>query len=99
METRRRHRLHCGKVAIYSGTSWGTGYNDDIRTGKQTSRDGKIDALLVFNLSAYYQINEHFKVLAGVQNLFDERALVSRIPEGPRANAPRMIYAGFETQF
>lgn len=85
--------------AIYAGTSWGTGYNDDIRTGKQTSRDGQIDALLVFNLSAYYQLNEHIKLLAGVQNLFDERALVSRIPEGPRANAPRMIYAGFETQF
>jgi Fe(3+) dicitrate transport protein len=85
--------------AIYSGTTWGTGYNNDIRTGRQTSRDGKIDALLVFNLSAYYQLNEHIKLIAGVQNLFDERALVSRIPEGPRANAPRMIYAGFETQF
>jgi Fe(3+) dicitrate transport protein len=85
--------------AIYTGTTWGTGYNGDPRTGRQTSRDGKIDPLLVFNLSAYYQLNEHIKLLAGIQNLFDERALVSRIPEGPRANAPRMIYAGFETQF
>ena len=80
--------------AIYTGTSWGTGYNDDIRTGRQTSRDGQIDALLVFNLSAYYQLNEHIKLLAGVQNLFDERALVSRIPEGPRANAPRIDLCG-----
>ena len=85
--------------AIYSGTSWGTGYNDDLRTGNQTSRDGKIDALLLFSFSAYYQINEHLKLLAGVQNIFDERGIVSRIPEGPRANAPRMIYAGFETRF
>ena len=85
--------------AIYSGTTWGTGYNDDPRAGTQTSRDGKIDALLLFNLSAYYQVNAHVRLLAGIQNLFDERGIVSRIPEGPRANAPRMIYAGFETQF
>jgi Fe(3+) dicitrate transport protein len=85
--------------AVYSGTTWGTGFNDDVRPGTQTSRDGKIDALLTFNFSAYYQLNDQVKLLAGVQNLFDERGVVSRIPEGPRANAPRMIYAGFETQF
>jgi Fe(3+) dicitrate transport protein len=85
--------------AIYSSSTWGTGYNDDPRAGTQTSRDGKIDALLTFNLSGYYQVNEHIKLLAGVQNLFDERGIVSRIPEGPRANAPRMVYAGFETRF
>lgn len=85
--------------ATYSGSCWGTGYNDDIRTGTQTSRDGKIDALLMFSLSGYYQLNDHIKLLGGVHNLLDERAIVSRIPEGPRANAPRMIYAGFETQF
>ena len=86
--------------ATYSGVAWGTGYNDDVRTtGNPTSRDGKIDPLLIFSLSAYYEVNDHFKLVAGVQNLFDERGIVSRIPEGPRANAPRMIYAGFETQF
>jgi Fe(3+) dicitrate transport protein len=86
--------------AIYSGTTWGTGYNDDVRTtGNPTSRDGQIDALLTFSLSAYYEINDRFKLIAGVHNLYDERSIVSRIPEGPRANAPRMIYAGFETQF
>ncbi len=85
--------------AIYSGATWGTGFNDDVRPGTQSSRDGKIDALLTFNLSGYYQINDQVKLLAGIQNLFDERGVVSRIPEGPRANAPRMVYAGFEAQF
>lgn len=85
--------------ATYSGSTWGTGYNDDPRTGTATSRDGKIDAMLLFNLSGYYQVTENVKLLAGIQNLFDERGIVSRIPEGPRSNAPRMIYAGFETQF
>ena len=85
---------------LYSGTTWATGYNEDARTkGNPSSRDGKIDPLLIFSLSGYYEINDHFKLVAGVHNLFDERGIVSRIPEGPRANAPRMIYAGFETQF
>lgn len=85
--------------ATYSGSTWGTGYNGDSRLGTQTSRDGEIDSLLLFGLSGYYQVNDHIKLLAGIQNLFDERGIVSRIPEGPRANAPRMVYAGFETQF
>jgi Fe(3+) dicitrate transport protein len=85
--------------ASYSGSSWGTGYNGDSRLGTQTSRDGKIDPLLLFSLSGYYQINERIKLLAGIQNLLDEQGIVSRIPEGPRANAPRMVYAGFETEF
>ena len=85
--------------ATYTGSTWGTGYNGDARPGDQTSRDGEIDALLLFSLSARYQLTKNVTLLAGVQNLLDERATVSRIPEGPRANAPRTIYAGFETRF
>jgi Fe(3+) dicitrate transport protein len=85
--------------ANYSGSTWGTGFNGDVRPGTQTSRDGRIESLLTFNFAAHYQINENFTLLAGVHNLLDERGIVSRIPEGPRANAPRTIYAGFETRF
>ena len=83
----------------YTGKTWGTGYNGDPRPGTQTIRDGRIPALLLFDLSANYIVNENVKLIAGVQNLFDERELVSRIPEGPRANAPRMIFAGVEATF
>lgn len=83
----------------YISSTWGTGYNDDIRPGTQTARDGKIDSFLVFNLSTFYKINENFKVLAGVQNLFDDRGISSRVPEGPRANAPRSLYIGCEASF
>ena len=38
-------------------------------------------------------------LLAGVQNLFDQQGIVSRIPEGPRANAPRMLFGGAEITF
>jgi|688.fasta_scaffold46515_2 Fe(3+) dicitrate transport protein len=85
--------------AVYSSSSWGTGYNGDVRPGVPTARDGKIDSLLVFNLSAHYQLNENIKLLAGIDNIFDEQEIVSRIPEGPRGNAPRMVYAGLEAQF
>ena len=92
----------------YMGSSWGTGWNGTPRADNPataaneavaTSRDGKIQALLQFDLSGHYQITENVKLLAGVQNLFDEQAIVSRIPEGPRANAPRMIFGGAEITF
>lgn len=87
----------------YVGTSWGTGFNGDSRAaltgGTPTSRDGKIDALLTCDLSGHFQVTENFKLVGGVQNIFDQRGVVSRIPEGPRSNAPRMWFAGFETAF
>jgi Fe(3+) dicitrate transport protein len=85
--------------ANYVSSTWGTGYNGDTRVGTPSIRDGETDALLIFNLSANYRINENFKLLAGVHNLFDERGIVSRIPEGPRANSPRTLYAGIEAKF
>ena len=85
--------------ANYLSSTWGTGYNGDARPGTQTARDGKIDSLLIFNFNTYYQVNEHLRVLAGVQNLFDDRGIVSRVPEGPRGNAPRSIFIGCEAKF
>ncbi len=92
----------------YTGTAWGTGWNGTPRVdivgtpaneGTATIRDGKIDSLLLFDLTGHYQITENVKLLAGVQNLFDQQGIVSRIPEGPRANAPRMLFGGAEITF
>ncbi len=84
--------------ASYMGSTWGSGFNDDANL-TPSIRDGKIPALLLFDLTADYQVNDNFKLLAGVLNVFDEREIVSRIPEGPRANAPRMIFGGIEVTF
>lgn len=84
--------------ASYMGSSWGSGFNGDVNP-TPTIRDGKIPALLLFDLTADYQVNDKVKLLAGVLNVFDEREMVSRIPEGPRANAPRMIFGGVEVTF
>jgi Fe(3+) dicitrate transport protein len=85
--------------ASYDSTSWGTGYNDDARSGNTSAMDGKIDSLLIFDLTGHYQLNSDLKLVGGIQNLFDTRKIVSRAPLGPRANAPRMIYAGLELEF
>jgi Fe(3+) dicitrate transport protein len=84
---------------IYTSSMWGTGFNGDVRPGTQTIRDGEIPALLLFDLTANYRINENLKLVGGIQNIFDEREIVSRIPEGPRSNAPRVFFAGVEATF
>lgn len=85
--------------ASYVSTSWGTGYNDDVRAGNASAMDGKIDSLLVFDLTGHYQLTDNVRLVGGIQNLFDERAIISRAPLGARANAPQMIFAGFEAAF
>lgn len=84
--------------ASYMGSTWGSGFNDDVNP-TPTIRDGRIPALLLFDITADYQVNENVKLLAGVLNVLDEREMTSRIPEGPRANAPRMIFGGLELAF
>jgi Fe(3+) dicitrate transport protein len=87
--------------ASYMSTSWGTGYNDDPRPAgsNPSAMDGKIASLLVFDLTGYYQVTDEIKLVAGIQNLFDERAIISRAPLGARGNSPQMIFGGFEAQF
>ncbi len=87
--------------ASYVSTSWGTGYNDDPRPAgsNPSAMDGKVDSLLVFDLTGYYQLTDEIKLVGGIQNLFDERAVISRAPLGARGNAPQMIFAGFEAAF
>ncbi len=46
-----------------------------------------------------YQLTKAFKLVGGVQNLLDKRAIISRAPLGPRANAPRTVFFGGEVAF
>ena len=87
--------------ASYTSTSWGTGFNGDARPAgtNASAMDGKIDSLLIFDLTGHYQLTDQIKLVGGIQNLFDERAIVSRAPLGARSNAPQMMFAGFEATF
>ncbi len=64
--------------------------------GDPDVRFGKTDSFFVTDLSAFYRPRMGVKVFAGVQNLFDERYIASRQPDGPRPGMPRFLYAGVE---
>jgi len=90
----------------YSSSTWGTGYNgrprvDDV-TGlpiAPSAIDGRVPALLTLDLAFRHELTGGLRLVGGVQNLTDERELVSRAPLGPRANAPRTFHLGAEYRF
>jgi Fe(3+) dicitrate transport protein len=67
--------------------------------GNPDARFGKTDAYFVTDVSAFYRIREGVKLFGGVQNLFNERYISSRQPEGPRPGMPLFAYAGLEMDF
>lgn len=81
-------------LATYVSDTFGTARN--LTSPDDSSRQGRIDGGFTVDLSAYYQLNERAKLVAGIHNLLDEQLTTSRIPEGPRTNAPRSFYIGFE---
>jgi Fe(3+) dicitrate transport protein len=91
--------------ASFLASTWGTGYNSDPRLNDNgtlanpTAVDGRIDSLFLLDLTGHYQLNDHLKFVGGVQNLLDTQKIVSRAPLGPRANSPRMLFAGLEVVF
>lgn len=83
--------------AYFTSHAYGTALNSSVPV--TTAREGKIDALLTVDASAHYRVSDHWKLVGGIQNLFDERGIVTRIPEGPRTNLPRTWFAGVEASF
>lgn len=81
----------------YRSTSYGTANNFDVPITDQ--KQGKIESVLLLDLSAYYQLQENLKLVGGIQNLTDEEYVSSRMPLGARAGAPRQLFAGFEASF
>ena len=64
-----------------------------------SAREGKIDSAVQVDISGWYQLNDNWKIIGGIYNVFDEEDIVSRLPEGPRNGRGRHLYAGFEVQF
>ena len=84
-------------AATYISDSFGTAANLD--SPGSSSRQGKIDGGVIFDLAANIQLSDTVKLIGGVHNVLDEVLTISRIPEGPRNNAPREFYVGFEIQW
>ena len=88
--------------ATFVSETYGTAQNVNSPSEDATgagSRAGKIGELLLFDLSGTYDLNENVRLLAGVSNLFDKRAITSRLARGPRSNIGRNAFIGFEAKF
>ncbi len=83
--------------ATFTSSTFGTANNFDEPVNSQLQ--GEIESAFIVDLSGYYQVNQHVRLVGGIQNLFDEEAITSRLPLGARFNAPRTAYAGFELTF
>lgn len=83
--------------AYFTSVTYGTAMNSPVPV--TTARQGKVDSLLLVDLSAHYQLSQRVKLIGGLHNLFDRRGIVTRLPEGPRTNLPRTWFAGVEASF
>jgi Fe(3+) dicitrate transport protein len=81
----------------YVSEAFGTA--DNLSEPGTSSRQGLVDEAFLVDLSGYIQVQEGLRLVGGVQNLFDEGYISSRLPEGPRSGAPRQFYMGFELKF
>lgn len=62
------------------------------------ARDQSED-LFVLDYISRYEMNDSAVVFLKVENLLDERAIVSRLPDGARPNKPRTASVGLEYRF
>ena len=67
--------------------------------GNPDARFGETDDYWVVDLSGYYQFTKETRLIAGIQNVFDEEYLVSRQPHGPRPGKPRLAYMSVQFDF
>ena len=80
-------------------------YTDQTCIDNTCDRDGvdntyrQTDDLMVFDLSASYPVNDSARLYLKADNLFDERKIVSRKPDGARGNKPRTLYVGIKVDF
>ncbi len=83
----------------YVSETWTSASNVEEQidgNGNPDARFGKTDSYFVTDLAAYYRIGDGVRLFGGMQNLFDERYMVSRQPHGPRPGMPQFLYAGIE---
>lgn len=78
-------------------------YVDDMCMSIGCNNDGdrfdRSEDLWVVDVISRYALNEATTVYARVENLFDEQAIVSRVPDGARPNKPRTASVGVEWFF
>lgn len=86
-----------------TGTYIGKQYGDvlNLETGSLNGRQGPIDAYFVLDGRVSYSLPtlQNAVISVAVKNLFDERYIVSRRPQGIRVGLPRFVTAGIDWRF
>ncbi len=67
--------------------------------GSTDARFGKVDSYFLLDVSLAYRINPKVNVFTNLRNITDNEYMASRLPNGPRAGAPRQIFGGLEINF
>lgn len=60
---------------------------------------GETESLFVVDFISRYTLNSQAAIFLKVDNLLDERSIVSRVPDGARPNKPRTAHVGVEYTF
>jgi len=77
-------------------------FGDELNTlvPAANGRTGYIDSYFIMDGTVTYGVDSWNTVFnLSAKNIFDERAIVSRRPQGIRVNLPRYISAGFDIRF
>ena len=91
-----------GITAQYQSETYSTASNTSEQIdpdGNGDARYGKTDSYVLVDVSAWYQVTEQAKILAGIDNLLDEEYITSRHPHGARAGKPLAWYGGVELEW
>ena len=90
-----------GVNLTYQSETYGTAAETESEefAGSPNARAGKIDSYALVNFYGGYQINDNYKIRAGVNNAFDNEYIATRHPAGARAGAPLTAYVLMTAEF
>jgi len=95
------------RLGLESPTGWDNyvvaKYTDeqcvDVGCNRSDSKFDRTEDFFVMDFISRYGVTDTATVYLKLENVFDERAIVSRQPDGARPNKPRTALVGLEWQF
>ena len=70
-----------------------------VSCNREVSPFGETEGFVVIDLASRYAVTESLSAFVKLENALDERAIVSRQPDGARPNKPRTAMIGVEWMF
>ena len=83
-----------GINVTHQSESYGTATETEteVFNGANNARAGRIDSYTLLHFTGGYDVNENFRIQAGVNNATDLEYIATRHPSGARAGAPLTAY-------